>query len=183
MTDPSPGSRVAHLVADLRRSFDQAFASPPRRAQDEVEPLLAIRVAGSPCALKVREIAGLATGRRIVPLPSRISELLGLAGIRGRLVPVYSLAALLGYGQGTAPERWLLQCGTDERFGLAFEEFEGYLRAPRSDVYVVSQAEAARRHVEEVVRVGAAVRPVVDVASVMEAVKGRGGLGSPSKER
>jgi purine-binding chemotaxis protein CheW len=169
-------------IADLRRAFDHTFASPRGQARDEVEQLLAIRVAGHPCALKVREIAGLATGRRIVSLPSQLPELLGIAGIRGALVPVYGLSALLGYDQGTAQHRWLVQCGTEEPIALAFEEFEGHLRAPRSDVYVANRTEAARRHVKEVVRAGAMVRAVVDIASVVEAVKARGRPGNPSKE-
>lgn len=176
-------SPLSDRVADLRRTFDHAFASPRRQAREEVDQLLTIRLGGQPCALKVREIAGLATGRRVIPLPSQRPEFLGIAGIRGVLVPVYSLAALLGYGQDAAPHRWLVQCGTEEPIGLAFEEFEGYLRAPRSAVYVASRTEAARRHVKEMVRAGAMVRAVVDIASVVETVKAGSRPGAPSKER
>ena len=167
-------------TGELRRSFDQAFALPRRQVRDEVEQFLAIRVGGQPCALRLRDLTGLAAGRRVLSLPSRAPELLGIAGVRGALVPVYSLAVLLGHGQATAPLRWLAQCGGEDPIGLAFEEFEGYLRAPRADVYRANTA--AGRHVSEVVRVGAVVRALVDVPSLTAALKARGHPG-PSKER
>ena len=71
---------------------------------------------GAPFAFRLAEIAGVAVDRKLTSLPSPVPELLGLAGLRGRLVPVYSLTALLGgTPEGTAG-RWLvLDCGRSRR--------------------------------------------------------------------
>ncbi|MCW8133316.1 MAG: hypothetical protein KIS92_23430 [Planctomycetota bacterium] len=57
-------------------------------------------------------------------MPSRAKALLGLTGLRGDLVPVYSLAQLLGYARAEEPA-WLLLCGAGHRFGLAFGQNHG----------------------------------------------------------
>lgn len=87
-------------LAALRRSFDEAFAVPPRLREEGLEHLLLIRVAGEALALKTLHVTGLVRIGRILPIPSRIPELLGITGIRGTLVPVFDLAALLGFHPG-----------------------------------------------------------------------------------
>src|SRR5258708_16163647 len=78
--------------------------------------------------MRVSEISGLATDRKIVAFPSPIPELLGVAGIRGALVPVYSLAMLLGYNAETERTRWLALCGTEDSVDLVLSDFDGYIR-------------------------------------------------------
>src|ERR1039458_7695948 len=90
---------VESKAAALRQAFDQSFALPPPPASQEVEDLLAIRVAGNPYAIRLRDIAGIVAGRKVVPVPAVRLDLLGLAGIRGGVVPVFGLASILGYGQ------------------------------------------------------------------------------------
>ncbi len=145
MTSISP---ITAKVAELRGVFDQARAAPfSSGAEEQTENLLAIRVSRDAYAIKVTEISGLATDRKIVAFPSSISELLGVAGIRGVLVPVYSLAALLGYDAEAGQVRWLALCGTEEPFALALGEFEGYMRVPRAQLYSAEQKDVARTHV------------------------------------
>jgi chemotaxis signal transduction protein len=175
---------VSEKVAALRRAFDGARAVPFSLGSDQnAENLLAIRVSGDAYAIRVNEIAGLATGRKIVPIPSPIPELLGLAGIRGTLVPAYSLNALLGYGADAGEPPWLALCGAEESFALAFHEFEGYLRTSRKEVYPVEQKDAARMHVKEVIRVTGTVRPVVSVLLLRETIQERCRRHSVPKER
>lgn len=175
---------VSEKVSELRRSFDRARAIPFSLGSDQdAENLLAIRVSGDAYAIRVNEIAGLATGRKIVPIPSPIPELVGLAGIRGTLVPAYSLDALLGYAAEAEQPRWLALCGTQECFALAFHEFEGYLRTSRKDLYPVEQKDAARMHVKEIVRVTGTVRPVVSVLLLRETIQERCRRNGVPKER
>src|SRR5437764_764516 len=105
MNDPAQSTNMA---AELRATFDQTFGLPfLSQGADRREDLLAIRLAGNAYAIKVREISGLANNRKIIALPSAIPELLGIAGIRGELVPVYSLAALMEVNRGSEGDRWL----------------------------------------------------------------------------
>jgi purine-binding chemotaxis protein CheW len=139
-------------------------------------------VTGNPYALRANEVSGLASNKKVVALPSRMPELLGIVGIRGQIVPVYSLAALLGY----APEdrdRWLALCGQEERIGLAFSDFEGYLRVPLEKVYVAQQEGLTRWHVKHAVGTADLVRSVVSIASLVGTIKRRCAEISSSQER
>lgn len=176
-------SPVSEKAAELRRAFDEARAIPFSERAEQAENLLAIRISGDAYAIKVSEIAGLATGRKIIPLPGPIPELLGLAGIRGKLVPVYNLTALLGYSSDAEQPGWLALCGTEECFALAFHEFEGYLRVARGELYPVEQKDAARIHVKEVARGPGAVWAVVSIALLRESIQERCRRNSVPKER
>jgi len=149
----------------LRDAFDLSFAAPRAEATADAEALLAVRVAGRAYALRIGELAGLVPSRRIVPLPAPAPELIGLAGVRGGLVPVYSLGVLLGHGRDA--ERWLALCGGQDLLGLSFEEMEDRLQVPRSEQHA-SAAENTTPHVREVARWAGAVRPIVSVASILE---------------
>lgn len=167
-------SPVASRVAELRRVFDQARAAPfSLGTEEQTENLLAIRVSKEAYAIKVGEITGLATGKKTVPIPSPIPELLGLAAIRGILVPVYSLQALLGYGAQTEQTNWLALCGTENSFALAFTDFEGYLRIPLTQLHPVERKDAVRMHVKEVARASGTARAVVSIPLLKETIQGR----------
>ena len=85
-------SHVDTRPATLRQAFDRSFALPPSQASQEVEDLLTIRVAGDPYAILLRDIAGMVTGPRVVPVPAVTPDLLGLAG--SRFPAVVSVTAL-----------------------------------------------------------------------------------------
>lgn len=187
---------VNRIVEELRGEFDRAFTTTPLAqgvlTGSETCDLLAIRVGGDPYVIKVTEITALAGRRKTVPLPTPIPELIGLASIRGGLVPVYSLAMLLGYGprsvdsKDSEPSRWLAVCGTIESLGLAFNDLEGYFRVASSDIYPASESnvagDAIRGFIKEVANVGGLVRAVVEIPSIVEAMKRRA-RSRVSKER
>jgi purine-binding chemotaxis protein CheW len=176
----SESARLFERTETLRREFDRGFAHPPHTASEAGEHLLAIRVGGETYAVRLAEVAGLYVDRKVVALPSPVPELLGIVGIRGSISPVYDLGALLGYpldGVG----RWLMSVGKTKLIGVAFPTFDGYVRAARQDFAREEGAESARRHVREVVRMGNAVRPVINLASVIEAITRRVRVVGPSK--
>ena len=140
-------------------------------------------MAGDHYAIKVSEISGLVNDRKTVALPSPVPELLGVAGIRGGLVPVYSLAALLGYSQDPGRARWLALCGSEEPVGLAFSDFEGYLRVPVSQVYAAEQKGVTRAYLKHVLCVADMVRAVVSIPYLVEMIKRRCDKNRVSKER
>jgi chemotaxis signal transduction protein len=177
-------SPTDNRIAELRDAFDQTYAIPAvSQAAEQTENLLSIRVARDPYAIKISEISGLANDKRTVAFPSPVPELLGVAGIRGGLVPVYSLAALLGYSQDEGEARWLALCGSEEPVGLAFSNFEGYLRVPLTQVYAAKQKDATPAHVKYVLRTADMVRAVVSIPYLVEMIKRRCNESRVSKER
>jgi chemotaxis signal transduction protein len=177
-------SAIASKAAELRDAFDRARAIPLSTAGvEQVEGLLSIRVAGDPYAIRVSEISGLANDRKVVAFPSSIPELLGVAGMRGGLVSVYSLAALLGYGREAGQARWLVLCGAEESVGLAFSDFEGYFTVPSTQVYAADKRDAARARVKHVLRAADLVCTVVSIPDLLESIKRRCDNSRPSKER
>ena len=160
---------VNGTLGDLRKAFDEAFASP----LDEKTPhedLLAVTIAGDPYAFRIRDIASLWARPTIVPLPSRRSDLLGLAGLRGALVPVYSLALTMGYPMAGPPPRWLVACGSRAPLAFAFEEFERYLRVPTSEIRGGAPPGRQRSHVDQLAGDGPLLRGIVDLTSIVRAL-------------
>src|SRR5512141_2494005 len=102
----------------LRAEFDAAFGRSAATAPDTVA-LLAIRIGVAPFAVRVLEAGGLVQVSAVVPVPSRRPEVLGVAGLRGDLLPVYGLARMVLGMPDDAP-RWLILAGTAERVGFAF---------------------------------------------------------------
>jgi chemotaxis signal transduction protein len=181
LIDSSP---VMDKAAELRNAFDGARAIPfSSQAVERMESLLGVRVCGDAYAIRVSEISGLANARRIVELPSAIPELLGVAGVRGVLIPVYSLAALLGYNAEAVQGRWLVLCGTEEPVGLAFNDFEGYVMVSSEQVYNAEPNDVARTHAKHVVRTADMVRAVISIPLIRELIQTRCGTKDEAKER
>lgn len=172
------------FAAQLRAEFDHAFSLPAQTEAAGGRHLLAIRTGGKPYALDPREIAGLQVDRAIVPVPGLLPEWLGLAGIRGGLVPVYSLAALLGHGQpAAAGTRWLALCGSGQLFGLAFDEFERHLSLAPAQFATADSGSTGTGHVGAVVQTEDAPRPVISIPSVAAEIARRCATVTVSKEK
>lgn len=164
---------LTDYAAELRLTFDLAFAAAPADSSEGTERFLAIEVGGDYYALRLMEISGLFADKEVVPLPSRSSNLLGIASFRGVVVPVYDLRILLGYAAGPKP-RWLALITPDTPVGLAFDQLGGYLDlAPEAITREVEQ-EYARQHIVETIRDGDMIRSVIGATSILEAIK-RGG--------
>lgn len=160
---------AVNRAAALRDAFDRAFADPPPLDPPPLSDLLAIRVGTEPYALRFSEIAGLFTYRKVTPIPSRASALLGIAGFRGALVPVYDLHALLGHRVVEAP-RWLAMAAKAP-VAFAFLTQEGQFRCGRDAIVSHQPGDSARRHVTEFVRTDDLLRPIVDLSSLLETVR------------
>ncbi len=156
---------------ELRRGFDDAFAEAPPPPAPDLEDLVLVRVGPHALAVRVSEIAGLEKGRKIVPLPGSARELLGLAGVRGQLVPVFSLAALLGLAPGD--EGWFVLCGRGPSTGLAFAALEGCVKVPRSRLETAGDGRSD--HVAVVATIGTEARGVLDTRTLLAAAAARVG--------
>jgi purine-binding chemotaxis protein CheW len=164
----------------MRQAFDASFAQPAQGRADAVEALLAITVGGDPYVLRLAEIAGLHASRAITTLPSPVPELAGLVGLRSALVPVYDLAALLGYPRAAAP-RWLVVLAAAP-VALAFEGFAGYVTAAATTVVVEASADDDEP-IRDIVRARHLVRPVLGLTPVLERIRRRASRARPDKER
>lgn len=166
-------------AAELRRAFDRSFAHVPTVAAVTVENLLGIRIGPNPFALRLAEVGGLFADKRITGLPSSVPSLLGIAGFRGAILPVYDLRVLLGLARAAAP-RWLIvTAGTP--IGLAFDQFDGHLRVLPEAIAQKARLEVSERHVREVVQADV-VRSIVHVASVLESIRSQVRRDAPQKK-
>jgi chemotaxis signal transduction protein len=157
------------LAGDLRRVFDHSFAAPAADRREDAESLLLLRSAGVSYALRLREIAALFVHRRIVPVPSSTNALLGLSGLRGQIVPVYGLRAILGHPPAAeAPRGIVLASGA--LVGFAFDELAGHLSTSRAEIVPAGDA-LERAYVREVVRASGAILPVIHIPSVIDALE------------
>lgn len=155
-------------AAQLREAFDRSFADPEPPPPPAPEPILCIRIGGDPWAIRRGNIRRLVVDRRIVLLPSTSPSMLGVLGLRGELVPVHSLRALLGYQPGP-PSRWVMLAASDVPMGLAFDAFEGHLRLRAEELE--SPAAPPRPHVRAVIAADGMPRGVLDLGSILEVVK------------
>lgn len=147
--------RIEERAAALRRAFDAAFAAPPAGARDAMQDFLAIRVAGDPFAVRVASVSRLAAIPKIVSVPSQRRSVLGVAAIRGALVSVHGLAALLGYASDGGDARWIAIAG-NEMVGLAFHELDGFLRVPAGT--------------KDAIASDGITRPIIDIDTVLETI-------------
>jgi purine-binding chemotaxis protein CheW len=165
-------------VRELRRAFDASFAQPAQTAAVDVENLLLISVSGDRYALKLREVSAIAQRPVIVEVPSQAPGLLGIAGIRGNIVPVFRLATLLGYSISGDTLSWVIVCGSDDAMAFAFDGFDGYVCAERS-LLMASELQQ-RCYVEEFFAAPSGPRPVVALTQIVAAVRRRSESGSES---
>jgi purine-binding chemotaxis protein CheW len=162
---------IEGTAAAMRQLFDSSFAAAAASMTETLEDLLAIRVGADPYALRVSEIAGLYVDAKIVPVPSPVVQLLGIVSLRGRLAPVYDLASLLHYPPASSP-RWMILAGGSQPVGFAFETFEAHLQVSKASlVDEGNRGGATRQHVRGVVRVADVLRPMIQVASVVELLR------------
>jgi chemotaxis signal transduction protein len=164
---------LGQRAADLRRAFDASFAVPRVSEPAETEDLLGIRVAGEPYAIPLREITGIMALRTVVPIPVARPDVLGLAGIRGAIVPVFRLASLLGYGSASETSHWLILCDADEPIALAVAEFEGYLRLPKACLHRDDRQTSADDHVQQIARTSSGARAVLSIPHIVATIRAR----------
>lgn len=166
MTDAMSG--LAGRAAELRSAFDRGFTAPLRIEAVATQDLLAIRVGAEPYAVRLSEVTGLFVDRKLTRVPGGHAALLGIAGFRGALVPVYGLRALLGHS-GTQAPRWLVVTAVAP-VAFAFEGFEGHLRAAADAILPRQSPAQMRGYAPDFIRTESVVRPVLHLPSVIDAL-------------
>jgi purine-binding chemotaxis protein CheW len=173
------GDALFERARALRELFDRGFAEPASDRAGESTDFLAVRVNGDPYALRLSELLGLVADKRIVKTPSRSDALLGLAGFRGAITPVFDLARLLGYPPADTP-RWLALTRDGALIGLAFELFEAHLRV--TDEALVEGAADERPGLRGAVCERELTRPILHFPTLLTLIEHAPGSGA-SQER
>jgi len=162
MNDASQRDRQLDLLR-LQREFDQRFAVAATSGDSEFEGVLVIRVGALFYAVRARETNGIATTVGANGVPSPMPELEGLIGLRGALVPLFRLAALVGSGEAPEPSRWVIVIGRDEPVGLGFQDPDGYYKVPIAALVPTGDARVSGAFVREIANVGMRRLPVLDI--------------------
>lgn len=162
---------ISGRAAELRRAFDLSFVEPRRITATDTEDYLAIEAGGDPHALRLSEIAGLHAEKAVTPVPGQIAGFIGIAGFRGKILPVYDLARLLDYPALRTPQ-WIAiaECAP---VAFAFETFVGHARIPIVAPGGASGEAADGRHIRGVVRVGETPHSVIHLPSIVAAIRKR----------
>lgn len=171
----------ADQAVELGRAFDRTFAQAPTLDAGASTGFLRVRVGGDAYAFALDAIVGLFVDKAVVPLPRAGPQMLGIAGIRGAIVPVYSLRGLLGYEVERECPRWLVLARSPAPVGLAFEQFGGYLEARPSDLAPAPRTDS---HILGTLRSESGPCAILGIPSILEALDdGRRHAGDALKER
>ena len=157
---------------ELHDAFDRGFADPPPPPEPAHSDFLCIEIAGEPSAIRLADIVSLHADLRIVALPTRAPELLGVAAIRAAIVPIYDLGIALG-AAGKAAARWtvLLRGGA---VGFAFAGYDGHARIADRAVAGPAGGAAAgvpRGYVRGQFNLDGQPRSVIDLTAVRMAIE------------
>ncbi|HEX4298913.1 MAG TPA: chemotaxis protein CheW [Devosia sp.] len=164
-----PAITAEGRAAQLRREFDQSFALPAVGGKRPTVEFISVRLGSDTLALRVGEINRLLANAVVTPVPSPIGELRGIAGIGGKLVPVYDLAALLG--QPSTAGHWLV-LAADRSIAFAFDQFEQHFRVDAAEIAPDPRPDRDF-HIHSVARSADRTWSIIDLVSLAAAVKQR----------
>ena len=159
-------------AARFAENFDRTFAAPAHVDDGETESLLALSLAGDAYAVRLDEVAGLHPAKALLRVPTPFPDLLGVVALGGRIMPVYSLRALLNYAPDRDPPRWLLLAGPT--LALAIDGCDGHLRVPRPDILAHA---GTRPFVAQTVRAPDGLRGLIGLNALRQTLHDR--IGSP----
>lgn len=167
-----PADRFARRLAALRQQFDTSFAEPRITSAAPQHKLLAIQLGAGRFALRLEETAGIHACPKVVPLPAATNGLLGIVGVRGRLLAVYRLATLLGVDPGSAPLRWLVVARTDDQLAFAVDSIEAYLHVGEAELYPrTAHVAPGDEFYRELLSFDSSLRPVISISALVAAIR------------
>jgi len=161
-------TEVRSRLTELRTAFDRSFAEPLRSHDVAMVELLAVRAGGRPYALRLSQTSGMYPDRPVTALPGPLPALLGVAGFRGGILPVYDLAALLGHPAGDRP-RWLVLAAGHPPLAFALGELDGHLRVAADTI--LTEGHEGAGCLRGMVPLPGGTRPIVDMPAARAAVQ------------
>ena len=113
-------------VQELAADFDRSFAEPVAARGHGVQAL-AIRAGDAPYVLPLSAVGLVLRAPKIVHLPNGPATQLGVAGVRGTLMTIISLAMLLGARPGADAHGWIATPKARRGLALAFDALDGQI--------------------------------------------------------
>lgn len=165
-------------AAELRQQFDRSFAEPLAPSAPVTTDFIAIGLGPDILALRVSEIEALRADITLVPVPSPIPEFMGLAGLRGKLTPVYDLGVLLGYPPTTG--RWLALV-ENRSVAFAFDSYREHFRI-EAGTGIAGRSGGRGRYINSIAQRGDQAWPIIDLVSLVAALRQRAASVSPKQE-
>ena len=157
---------TSERVQALRDAFDRTFAEAPTGGTQRGAVALAIRIGDDAYALPLApHVGSVVKAPRIVPLPGGGTHQLGVAGVRGALAIVFSLAELLGYAR-SSEAAWLATLTGNASAALAFDGIEGQIDLAAHS-FAQGTTTGVRRHVAGVIGTSPP-RALIDIPSILE---------------
>jgi purine-binding chemotaxis protein CheW len=124
-----------------------------------------VRLGGEQYALAVEHVAEVVELEHVTPVPGAPASLPGVCNLRGEVVSVIDLAAVLGLPRDRRPERMLVTTDGGRRAGLAIDEVLDV--APLPDT---SSAHGIR-YITATAVVDEALLGVLDLPALLDAVE------------
>jgi chemotaxis signal transduction protein len=174
-------SRLATRAAALRAAFDRSFAEPAQLEMTSMEDLLAVRAGDEVVAIRLSEIAGLYVGKKVTRVSGGDPALLGIAGFRGMIQPVYSIATLLGRPTVVAP-RWLVIAAAAP-VALAFDGFERHMRVAAETIRPRDVSAEDRPYARGFVPIQQFVRPILHLPSLLDEIRSQRPAVAPGEDQ
>jgi chemotaxis signal transduction protein len=173
-------TRMDPKLRALRDAFDGSFAEASGGVRPAHVDFLALRIAGDPYAVRLSEIQSLQVSKTLVPAPSQVPALLGLAGFRGVLTPIYDLGQLLGYS-GEPSAKWLVVAQSASPIGFAFGAFDIHLRVTLDRISAAEDGVTAS--IRGAVLSDTGALPLLHLPSIVEGIAQRIKAFGSSQER
>lgn len=157
---------VSETLLRLRREFDDAFALPIETPSDDRLAYVLVRVGAQIHAVSSIELRQIVRSPPVLAVPSTAPAFLGIAALRGVILGVYDLQAILG-GEALAASSgaWMLVC-PDRQTALAVDAVIGHVHAARSAVLPIAQA-LQDAPVRALLDAGPSAYPLIDLPAVM----------------
>lgn len=174
-------SRATTQAAALRAAFDRSFVEPAQLEMTSMEDLLAVRAGDEVVAIRLSEIAGLYVDKKVTRVPGGDPALLGIAGFRGMIQPVYCIATLLGCPTVTAP-RWLVIAAAAP-VALAFDGFERQMRVAAEAIRPRDVSADDRPYARGFVPVQQFVRPILHLPSLLDEIRSQRPAVAPGEDQ
>jgi chemotaxis signal transduction protein len=125
-----------------------------------------VRVAGEDYAIPVDEVREVGEPGQLTPVPGARAEVLGVSNLRGEVLPIIDLAALLGMRDAGGPERVVIVARDERSAGLAVGEVVDVGEVPEPS------EEADSAYLSGAALFDGTLTGVVDVGAVLDALAG-----------
>jgi purine-binding chemotaxis protein CheW len=161
--------QLASRAVQLRAAFDRSFALPHRTDGEKGEGLLEIRIGREAFALRLTEISGLFSQRKITPIPSPSTALMGVVGFRGNILPVYALHTFFNASLAELPT-WLVLVATAP-IALAFHRFEGHVQISSDNILPREDSSPAGKYLRDYAQLQSVTRPILHLPTIVDAIR------------